>query len=160
MSQCDVDQAVFFRVEKNSLIAMGVHVDDLTVITSGIELMDEVKTNLRKDFEITDEGPIHWILGFAVERNREARTLSLSQVSYIDSIIRRFNLEDAKPVTTPMEPAVHLSATQSPQTAAEAAEMRDIINVNGYWVTWVSSVLSRRWCAFIPPFSSLIGFGC
>lgn len=126
MSQCDVDQAVFFRVEKNSLIAMGVHVDDLTVITSGIELMDEVKTNLRKDFEITDEGPIHWILGFAVERNREARTLSLSQVSYIDSIIRCFNLEDAKPVTTPMEPAVHLSATQSPQTAAEAAEMRDV----------------------------------
>ncbi|TFY51058.1 hypothetical protein EVJ58_g10760 [Rhodofomes roseus] len=126
MSQCDVDQAVFFRAEKGSLIAMGVHVDDLTIVTSGNLLMDEVKENLRRDFEITDEGPIHWILGLAVERNREARTLSLSQVSYIESIIRRFNLEDAKPVTTPMEPQVHLSATQSPQTAAEAAEMRDV----------------------------------
>lgn len=67
MVQRDVDQAVFFHVEKNSLIAMGVHIDDLTIITSGKGLMDEVKMNLCKDFEIMDEGPIHWVLGFAVE---------------------------------------------------------------------------------------------
>lgn len=125
MTACDVDQAVFFRAENGQLIAMGVHVDDLTIAAS-VGLMDEVKTNLKKDFEITDEGPIHWILGFAVEHDRDARTLSLSQLSYIESILRCFNLEDARPVSMPMDPHIQLSMAQSPQTASEAAKMRNV----------------------------------
>lgn len=78
MSACDVDQAVFYRSEHGKLIAMGIHIDDLTIVAS-VGLMDEVKTNLWKDFEIADEGEIHWILGFAVKRDRKARTLSLSR---------------------------------------------------------------------------------
>ena len=125
LAPCDVDQAVFFRTENGQLVVMGVHVDDLTIaVSSG--LMDDVKAKLKVDFEITDEGPIHWILGFAVERDRDARMLALSQHSYIESILRRFNLEDARPVSTPMDPHVQLSVTQSPQTTAEAAEMRNV----------------------------------
>lgn len=58
MSVVDIDQAVFYRSEHGKLIAMGVHIDDLTIVVSA-SLMDEVKTNLQKDFKITDEGEIH-----------------------------------------------------------------------------------------------------
>lgn len=126
MSQCDVDQAVFFRADGADLIVIVVHVDDLTVVASTIALILEVKTKLREAFEISDEGEIHWILGFAVERDRPNRRLSLSQTAYIESIISRFGLEDAKAVSTPMDPHVTLTTAQSPSTTAEIAAMRHI----------------------------------
>jgi len=45
--------------------------------------MDKVKGELRKEFTITDLGEIHWLLGFAVKRDQEKCTISLSQLSYI-----------------------------------------------------------------------------
>lgn len=65
-------------------------------------------------------------MGFTVEHNRKARTLSLSQVAYIESILWRYNLEDAQPVFSPMDLHVQLSTAQSPQTAVKAAEMCNV----------------------------------
>ncbi|PIL23016.1 hypothetical protein GSI_14323 [Ganoderma sinense ZZ0214-1] len=126
MKTCDVDQAVFYHVEGTDLIIIVVHVDDLTIVASCVALVVRVKAKLREAFEISDEGEIHWILGFAVIRDRSARTLSLSQTAYIDAIIRRFGLDDAKPLSTPMDPHVQLSAEQSPKTMAEVAGMRNV----------------------------------
>jgi hypothetical protein len=49
-------------------------------------------------------GPISWLLGIKVTRDRKLRTLSLSQTSYIESIVRRFNFDDLKPISTPLDP--------------------------------------------------------
>ncbi|CDO77187.1 hypothetical protein BN946_scf184705.g12 [Trametes cinnabarina] len=126
MSQSDVDQAVFYCLEGTDIIVIVVHVDDLTIVAATVALIAEVKTKLRKAFDISDEGEVHWILGFAVERDRPNRRLSLSQTAYIKSIVRRFGLEDAKPVSTPMDPHAALSVAQSPSTPAEIGAMRDV----------------------------------
>ena len=52
--------------------------------------------------------------------------ISLSQESYIDSILARFNLTDAKPMSTPMDPSMWFSKDQSPQTPEEMAEMQNV----------------------------------
>lgn len=54
-------------------------------------------------------GSISWLLGLAIERNRTSRTLSISQKSYIETILRRFNLENAKSLSIPMDPNTHFS---------------------------------------------------
>ncbi|OJT10146.1 Retrovirus-related Pol polyprotein from transposon TNT 1-94 [Trametes pubescens] len=126
MSQSDVDQAVFYRVKGTDLIVIVVHVDDLTVVAATIALIVEVKAKLREAFEISDEGEIHWILGFSVERDCPNCRLSLSQTAYIELIVRRFGLEDAKPISTPMDPHVALTVAQSPSTPAEIGTMRDV----------------------------------
>ncbi|OJT02864.1 Retrovirus-related Pol polyprotein from transposon TNT 1-94, partial [Trametes pubescens] len=125
MAQSDVDQAVFYRAEGTDLIVIVVHVDDLTVVTATVALVVEVKAKLREAFDISDKGEIHFILGFAVLRDRSNRRLSLSQTAYIESIVRRFGLEDAKPVSTPMDPHIALTSAQSPSTPAEIGAMRD-----------------------------------
>ena len=50
-------------------MAIVAHVDDLTIVTSSVELMVKVKDELQKKFKITDMGEIHWILGFEVKRD-------------------------------------------------------------------------------------------
>jgi hypothetical protein len=125
MKKCEVDQAVFYRVEKDSLMALAVHVDDCSAVASSIELENEIKGELKKVFEISDLGEINWILGIAVKRDRAARTIALSQKSYITTIISRYGFENVKPVAMPMDPSMNLSTSQSPKTAQEFAEMKN-----------------------------------
>ena len=122
----DVDQAVFFRREKESLSIVLVHVDDCTITATSMNLINDFKLRISQHVEITDLGELHWLLGIEVKRDRERRTIHLSQRSYIDSIIRRYGFQDLKPVSIPMDTNVRLTTAQSPSTTADFALMRDV----------------------------------
>ncbi len=124
--RCDVDQAVFFRRKGSSLIIVVVHVDDCTIAATSVKLITKFKRRIAEYVKITDLGELHWLLGLEIKRDREQRTLYLSQRAYIASIILRYNFDDLKPVSSPMETNIHLSITQSPSSSEELARMRNI----------------------------------
>jgi len=126
--QCAVDQAVYFRVvvHKGELTVVVVHVDNCTIVTTTIRLIEELKAGLCKHFEVTDLGELHWMLGIEVKRDRSGCMVHLSQRAYIDAILRRYHLSDLKPLSTPMDHQVRLSSDQAPASAAECVMMRDV----------------------------------
>jgi hypothetical protein len=126
--RCEGDQAVFYRrCEKtNVLIIVLVHVDDCSIVGKTKALVARFKLEIAKFVDITDMGELHWILGIEVRRIREERKILLSQKSYIDSILRRYGLDDSKPISTPMDPNIRLTSAQSPSTTEEIAVMRNI----------------------------------
>ena len=124
--RCNVDQAVFYRRDDESIAIMAVHVDDCTIAAYPRELVDEVKKKLGTRVEVTDLGELHWLLGIEVSRDRDVRTLRLSQHAYIEDILRRFNFGDLKPISTPMDPQLVLSTSQSPTTPEQSAIMQNI----------------------------------
>jgi hypothetical protein len=103
-----------------------VHVDDLLMVVSSSAIMMDIKKCLEIEFKMTDLGPIHWHVGLNVVHNWLVATISLSQHSYISSILSRFGLEDAKPLSTPMDPAANLSKDQLLKTPAESADMANV----------------------------------
>jgi hypothetical protein len=105
---------------------MAIHVDDCTITGSSPELLDAYKTRIGTLFKMTDLGPVSWLLGIEIKRNREARTISLSQQSYITSILQRFNFADAKPLSLPMDPNVQLTSEQSPVSVKDIAAMKHV----------------------------------
>ena len=127
-TQCSVDQAVYHKSDAaaRELMVLAVHVDDCTIAASERKLVDDFKARLSKHVEVTDLGELHWMLGIEVKRDREAGTIHLSQRSYIDSILHRFNFADLKPLSTPMDVQAKLTSEQAPSTAAEFAAMRNI----------------------------------
>ena len=58
--------------------------------------------------------------------DREKRTLCLSQELYIDTVLRRFRMEDAKKGFLSFRNGVHLSQEMCPKTPSEIVEMRRI----------------------------------
>jgi transposase InsO family protein len=126
--QCQVDQAVFFKSDKKAgdITVVAVHVDDCTIAASSARLVDALKDGMRQHVEVTDLGELHWMLGIEVQRDRKAGTVHLSQRAYIDSILRRYHLDDLKPLSTPMDTQIRLSSEQAPKSAAEFAAMRDV----------------------------------
>ena len=68
------------------------------------DLVDEFKHQLAEKFEIEDKGPISSFLGLKVTRDRTARTLTLSQRTYIESIVKEFlHSESINSKPTPLE---------------------------------------------------------
>ena len=52
-------------------------------------------------FKMTDMGDVSLVLGMQVTRDRQGKTLTISQENYTKSILERFGMADCKPSTTP-----------------------------------------------------------
>ena len=74
-------------------------------------------------FEMNYLGPAKQIFGMKISRDRSAGTLNLSQELYIEKVLTRFRVNDAKPRTTPLANHFKLSKEQSPKTAEERDHM-------------------------------------
>ncbi len=115
------DPSVFYaRISKHLLVLM-VHVDDCGMTGNLPKLIALYKHKLNNRHMLTELGPMNWLLGIKVTHNWKARTISLSQTTFIESIIARFSLTDAKAHATPMIPAVTYSKDDSPKNQADAA---------------------------------------
>ena len=49
-------------------------------------LVQQIVKNLRQEFELSENDPLHWFLGIEVIQDREKKLIWLSQSSYIDKI--------------------------------------------------------------------------
>jgi hypothetical protein len=114
---------VFYTHKGNNIAVLACHVDDCTITGSSQTLVQSYKDKLKQKYSLTDLGAANWLLGIKITRDLEARTVTLSQSTYIDSILTRFNFVDLKPFATPMDPSIRLSKDQCPQTPEEVAEM-------------------------------------
>ena len=119
----EYDHSVFYSRTSAGTIILAIHVDDCTIAGTSQALLDEHKTCINKCYPMTDLGPISWLLGIQVTRNCDTRTITLSQQSYIDSILARFNFTDAKPLSIPMDPNISFSKDQCPTTPDDIASM-------------------------------------
>ena len=124
--RCQVEHCVFYKHKDGEFVIIVVAVDDLTLAASTVTLMQATKNQLKSEFEMTDDGDIHWLLGINIKRDRKARTISLSQKFYIDSMLSRYRLERAKSVSMPMEPGLKLSVKQCPSTPEEIESMKAV----------------------------------
>lgn len=107
---------------QDDFIAGGFWVNDFIGIGSGAQLK-ALADRLGDRYGITGLGEVHWILGMKLERDRAARTVSLSQEAFIDSILTCFRLSDAAPVSTPLVPGTCLTAADSLTTPQQKAYM-------------------------------------
>lgn len=82
-------------------LIIAIYVDDGLACCSNKKLLDDVVSHLRTRFEITVMDPTCFV-GLQIRRDRAKKQLFVSQDAYIKKIIERFELQDAKFVTTPM----------------------------------------------------------
>jgi hypothetical protein len=78
--QCAIGQAVYYRaiIIKGKLTVMVVHVDDCSIITTTIQLIEELKASLCKHFKVTDLRELHWMLSIEVKHNHPGQVIYVS----------------------------------------------------------------------------------
>ena len=73
-----------------------------------------------------DLGAAKNILGMEIHRNRQEGKLFLSQKKYIEKVLERFGMLDARPVKTPLAAHFRLSTDLSPQTDEDKKYMSHV----------------------------------
>lgn len=96
------------------IVILVVYVDDLVITGSFDNLIDTVKHDLKKSFDMTDLGLLHYCLG--LEFWQQDYHIFISQMKYAKTLLDNFGMVYCKPVSTPMEKGLQLSHFQdSPQ---------------------------------------------
>jgi hypothetical protein len=98
-SRCHSDPNVYTKKVGTHLIILVLYVDDLILIGSDSKLLNHVKTNLKKKFEMTDLGFLHYFLGLQVFQTNEG--IFISHSKYACDLLRRFHMDDCKPTPSP-----------------------------------------------------------
>ncbi|RVW52892.1 Retrovirus-related Pol polyprotein from transposon TNT 1-94 [Vitis vinifera] len=93
---------------------------------SDIEKINNLKKQLSKQFAMKDLGAAKQILGMRIIRDKANGTLKLSQSEYVKKVLSRFNMNEAKPVSTPLGSHFKLSKEQSPKTEEERDHMSKV----------------------------------
>jgi hypothetical protein len=76
-------------------------VDGILLIEKDMNFLSEIKDSLKKSFSMKDLGEMAYILGIKIYRDRFKLLIALSQSMYIDKVLKRFNIENAKKGLTP-----------------------------------------------------------
>jgi hypothetical protein len=125
--RCEHDHAVFLRRHPNGEVSIiFVHVDDMSLIAPTAARMKELKERIKQIFEVTDGGELSWLLGVQIKFDRKLRTVSLSQHSYLRTIIERAGMTDARTLSTPSDQHVSLTSDMSPRTPEDFEFMRTV----------------------------------
>ena len=113
---------MFFKEVGKHIIIFAVHVDDGMVTGSNVALINKFKVEMNKKYSLTDLGAVNWLLSIKIIHDLVNKTLSLSQHAYINAIITKFNFDDLKPSSIPMDP----SAPLSPSKLEDINKMRNV----------------------------------
>jgi hypothetical protein len=98
-------------VDKNTRTFVLIYVDDILIISGNQERERQIKDVLSKAFRIKDFGLAKYCLGIQIEQNENE--ICLSQAGYIREILKRYRMEDCKPVLTPLAVGSKLSELHS-----------------------------------------------
>ena len=91
----------------------------MLVARSNMQEINVLKRKLENSFPMEDFGDAKQILGMRISRDRENRKLTLSQNEYIQKVLKRFNMHNAKLVSTPLASHFKLSKEMCPKTQEE-----------------------------------------
>jgi hypothetical protein len=94
----------------------------------------DVKNALMKQYQMSNLGPAKRFLGLDITRLPDGSIL-LSQQTYIDSILKRFGMEDANPVPTPLHHKTRLDIEMSTDREADSAIYQAIVGSLMYAAT-------------------------
>ena len=100
--RCEYDFCVYVKSldDGDSFIFLLLHVDDMLIAAKSMVKVNKLKSLLGKKFDMKDLGATTKILGMKIHRDKASGRLWLSQHSYVKRVLERFNMDNAKPVST------------------------------------------------------------
>ena len=141
--RCEADHCCYVKSFDNSFIILLLYADNMFIAGSSIEEINNLKKQLSKQFAMKDLGVAKQILGMRIIRDKANGTLKLSQSEYVKKVLSRFNMNETKPVSTPLGSHFKLSKEQSPKTEEEKDHMTKVTYVSAIGSLMYAMVCTR-----------------
>ena len=90
------EACIYKKVSGISIAFLILYVGDILLIENDTEFLDSIKGYLNKNFSMKDLGEATYILGIKIYRDRSRRLIELSQSTYLDKVLKKFKMDQAK----------------------------------------------------------------
>jgi hypothetical protein len=147
-TRSEADHSLYIKQTSEYLLIVLIYVDDLIILASLLEKLAWLKAKLNAEFKMSDLGELMYCLGVEFKRDRKARTITMSQKKYIKEVLKRFNMEECKPIGTPLDVNAKLLKLSVEEFEALASEMEGVPYKSGVGSLMYAMVATRADLAF------------
>jgi hypothetical protein len=101
------DSNLYIKVSQGNILLIGVYVDDIIFGSDDDRLSQKFAKDMQNEFEMSLLGELSFFLGLQICQSDQG--IFISQTKYIREMLKRFGMEDCKPIITPMQTSCKLS---------------------------------------------------
>jgi hypothetical protein len=120
-----VDKTLFTMKHGNDFLLVQIYVDDIIFGGSSHSLVSSFQETMEKEFQMSMMGELTIFLGIQVKQAKQG--IFVHQAKYTKDLMKKFNMAELKPVSTPMSTATALD----PDENGEAVDQREYMSMNG-----------------------------
>ncbi|GJY63884.1 retrovirus-related pol polyprotein from transposon TNT 1-94 [Tanacetum coccineum] len=95
-----VDNTLFTKKKSSNLIIVQIYVDDIIFGSTCQDMCDEFAKIIHDEFEMSMMGELNFFFGLQIKQMEDG--IFFNQSKYIKEMLKKFGLEDSKPMKTPM----------------------------------------------------------
>ncbi|GJX27946.1 ribonuclease H-like domain, reverse transcriptase, RNA-dependent DNA polymerase [Tanacetum coccineum] len=127
--KCALEQASYTKTSKESILLIGVYVDDLIITGTPKKEIDKFKAQMEEKFEMSDLGLLAYYLG--IEVTQTGGDISIKQTAYANKILKEAGMIDCNETLIPMDPGTRLTKITE-GTMVNSTEYRSLIGCLRY----------------------------
>ncbi|GJU71940.1 retrovirus-related pol polyprotein from transposon TNT 1-94 [Tanacetum coccineum] len=102
-----VDNTLFTKKRNLHIIIVQTYVDDIIFGSTCQELCDDFSKIMHDEFEMSMMGELNFFLGLQIKQLEDG--IFFNQSKYVKEMLKKFGLEDSKPIKTPMSSETKLT---------------------------------------------------
>jgi len=101
-----VDNNLFLKSKGEHLLIVQIYVDDIIFGATNNDLCDDFLKLMTSEFEMSTMSELNFFLGLQIKQTSNGTMIH--QQKYVKELIKRFGMESAKPIDTPISPSTRL----------------------------------------------------
>ena len=136
-----MDNCINPKVSGSEIYYLVLYLDDILLATSDVGTLYKVKQFISMNFDKRDMGEASYVIDIKIHRERSRSILGLSQKTYIDKVLERFQMKSCLPSPSPIVKGDRFSLDQCPKNDLKREHMRDIP-----YVSVVGSLMYAQVC--------------
>ena len=117
------DHCVCIKCSNNHFKILSLYVNDILIAGNDKKFINVTKKWLSSNFEMKDMEEASYVLGVKILRDHSKHLLGLSQETYIKKMLKRYHMNDNKPIDTHVERDLNLSLDMCPKSLEEKEQM-------------------------------------
>jgi hypothetical protein len=120
-----VDKTFFTLNHGTAFLLVQIYVDDIIFGSSSRTLVSRFQKMMESEFQISMMGELTFFLGIQVKQTKQGTFVR--QAKYMKDLIKKFNMAELKPVSTPMSS----TASLGPDEDSEVVDQREYMSMIG-----------------------------
>ena len=112
-------------------VILSIHVDDILLFSNDSSMLSEEKKSIGSKFKTEDMGGVRHVLGMVIKRGK----MTISQSKYLEGVLKRFGMEQCKPVSTPLERGKHFQELPDDENPTNVNEYQKLMECLTYVTT-------------------------